>query len=208
MNCQKYPTSPKYLTPRPKFWSISLYDQLFSRYEVLENRKFTEWSQTDLELLMVKNILYTLKVLIYTKVSTSSWGRNFGPFHSTSSHFRDTGCWKSEMHSMILHWPWTLNDQKYSAYTTKVLTSEGQIFICFTLWAAIFEIRRGWRNWKCSQWPQNDFEHLTLTSTLYALATYPWDPNFGPFCSTSCFQDIRLSQEAQGPWRSAWSLAS
>ncbi len=38
------PASP----PRDKFSSVSLYNQPFSRYKVVENRKCTEWPQTDL----------------------------------------------------------------------------------------------------------------------------------------------------------------
>ncbi len=37
--CQKYPVYIKYLPPRYKFLSVSLYDQLFSRYKVVENQQ-------------------------------------------------------------------------------------------------------------------------------------------------------------------------
>ena len=40
--------------------------------------------------------------------------------------------------------------------------------------------------------PQNDLKHLNVKSTLYALNTHPWGPNFSPFHSTtSSFQDVR-----------------
>ena len=42
---QKYSIYTKYLLLRPKFWSVSLYDLLFPRYnmyKVGENRKCTE----------------------------------------------------------------------------------------------------------------------------------------------------------------------
>ncbi len=57
LNSQKYPVYIKYLPPRFKFLSLSLYDQLFSRYKVVKNRKIrkcTDWSQTDLEYLTIK----------------------------------------------------------------------------------------------------------------------------------------------------------
>ncbi len=68
LNSQKYSMYTKYLPLRPKFWSVSLYDQLFLRhnmYKIGENRKSTEWLQTDLEHLTVKRTLY-----IYTKYLT------------------------------------------------------------------------------------------------------------------------------------------
>ncbi len=37
------------LTLRLKFWSISLYDQLFLRYKIEENRKCTKLSKTEPE---------------------------------------------------------------------------------------------------------------------------------------------------------------
>ncbi len=40
---QKYPVYTKHLPSTPKnFWSISLYDETFSRYKVVENRKCTK----------------------------------------------------------------------------------------------------------------------------------------------------------------------
>ena len=48
------------LIPEPKFHSDSLYDQPFSRYKIVENRKCTEWPQNNLKFLTVKSTLYTL----------------------------------------------------------------------------------------------------------------------------------------------------
>ncbi len=46
-----------------------------------------------------------------------------------------------------------------------------------------------------SKRPSTEFKHLTVKSTLYALHTPGWGPNFGPFYSTtSRFQDTRLSE--------------
>ena len=38
-------------------------------------------------------------------------------------------------------------------------------------------------NRKCTESPQTELEHLTVESIPYTLNTYPWGPNFGPFCS-------------------------
>ena len=53
-NCKKYPVYSKYLLPRPKFWSVSLYGYMFLRHKIIENPKCTDWAQTDLEYLTVK----------------------------------------------------------------------------------------------------------------------------------------------------------
>ncbi len=52
---------------------------------------------------------------------------------------------------------------------------------------------------------QTDLEHLTVKTTLYTLKTYPWGPNFRPFCSTANrFRDTRSPnvENAQSiyPW--------
>ncbi len=59
--CDKYPVHTEYLPPKPKFSSVLLYDQPFSRYKVVENWKCTEWPQIDIEHVTVKNTLYTPK---------------------------------------------------------------------------------------------------------------------------------------------------
>ncbi len=57
LNNQKYPL---YLPPRPKFWSVSLYDQPYS-YKIVENRNFTEWLQYPVKL------KYSLEVKILVR---------------------------------------------------------------------------------------------------------------------------------------------
>ena len=64
----------KYLPLRPKFWSVLLYDQRFSRYKVDETRKCTEWLQTKLEHLTAKTTLHKKKWIL------SRRSLNFGPF--------------------------------------------------------------------------------------------------------------------------------
>ncbi len=62
-------------------------------------------------------------------------------------------------------------------------------------------------NRKCTEWSQNNLKHLIDKSTLHTLNIHQRDPNFTLSRSkTSCIRDTRLSrQEAQGPWRSAWT---
>ncbi len=75
-------------------------------HKIAENRKCTEWPQTELEHLTVKSSVYTL--------NTYPRGPNFAPFRST---IKIQGCRKSETHRMTPTWTWTLNSQKYSVYT-------------------------------------------------------------------------------------------
>ena len=55
--------------------------QMYNMYKVGENRKCTEWPQTELEHLTVKSTLHTL--------NTYPWGPKFGPFHSKTNGFQD-----------------------------------------------------------------------------------------------------------------------
>ena len=68
-NGQKYPTCTKYLPPRPKVWSVSLYNQPFSRYKIVENRKCTEGPENYLEHLAVKSTLQTPDIQILVRLS-------------------------------------------------------------------------------------------------------------------------------------------
>ena len=133
-----------------------------------ENRKWTEWSQTELEHLTVKITLY---------LNTYPWGPNFGPFHSTISHFRDT-CTRSAKIGNAPNDP-TLNlntnSQRYYIYSRYTLNTYpwGPNFGPFNSTISRF---RG----KCTEGPQTELEYLAVKSTLYTLSTYPWGPNFGP----------------------------
>ncbi len=66
----------------PKFHSVSLYDQPFSRYRPFWN-KCTEWPQNDLNPYKFKCTQY-----IY---NYCTWVPIFTPFRSMTSPFRDTG---------------------------------------------------------------------------------------------------------------------
>ena len=89
-------------------------------------------------------------------------------------------------------WPQTKLERltvKKVLYIHYILTPDAQILVRFVLWPAVFKIQ-GYKNWKCTEWSQIELEHLTVKSTLHILNTYPWDPNFGQFCSTiSRFRD-------------------
>ncbi len=51
---------------------------------------------------------------------------------------------------------------------------------------------KGDKYWKCTEWSQNDLEHLTVKRSLYTLSTHPRGSHFGPVRSvTICFQDTR-----------------
>ncbi len=82
---QKHPVYANFVAPRPKFWSVLPYNQPFSRYKVVENRKnwkCTKRPQNDLEHLMVKGTLHTVMYLTLRP--------KFGEFHSMTSHYWNT----------------------------------------------------------------------------------------------------------------------
>ena len=63
-------------------------NQPFRKYKVIENRKWTELPQTDLEQLTVKSILYTPEAQIFIR------------FALQLDFFETQGCAKLEMHRM------------------------------------------------------------------------------------------------------------
>ena len=107
LNCRKYPV---YSPPRPKFHSVSLHDQPFSRCKVVENRKCTKWPPNDLNHLTIKSTLYTLNRNPEAHISLS--------FAPRPAVFEIQGCGKSEMHRMTPEWlNHLLKCQKYPVYT-------------------------------------------------------------------------------------------
>ncbi len=142
----------------------------YSRYKVVENWKCTQWRQDDLNHLRVKTTLYTLET------------HHRGPISLRCTLwppiFEIQGCWKLEMYRMTSEWPLPLN----CLYTLNT-HPDAQISIRFALRQAIFEIQVV-KNRKCTEWPQNDLNHIPDKSYLYTLNTYPRGPNFTPFCST------------------------
>ena len=94
--------TPNTYHPSPKFSSVSLYNQPFSRYKIVENRKCTEWPQNELETWAVKSTLYAL--------NTYPWGPNFTPFHSTVAPFWvNRSFWFSYM---LRWWTWTFQTKQ------------------------------------------------------------------------------------------------
>ncbi len=171
-----------------KFWSILLHDDWYSRYKVARNsemhRMTPKWTWT----------LNSPKNSIYTKYLP------LGPFHSTISRSRDTTCTrlaKSKMHRMTPNWIWTFNGQKYSIYTKNL--PPGPNFGPFRSTTAVPRYKAV-KNWKCTEPPQTELEHLTAKSTLYTLNAYPWGPNLGLFRSTNTrFRDTRSSKIGNAP---------
>ncbi len=132
----------KGLPLRLKFWSISLYNHCFSRYKVIKNWKFTELPQTELDHL-------TVKVLYIHSINTYPGGRNFGPFCSMTSRFRDTRLLKI---GYALNDPTELehlNHQKYPAYTKDL--PQRTKFWSILLYNQRFSKYKVDKNWKCTK---------------------------------------------------------
>ncbi len=89
----KCPAHTRCLPSRPTFWSVSFYNQPFSRYiytKLLQkkNRKYTEWLQSDIEDIMVKGAMYT--------ISTCHRAQILAPFALHPAVFEIQSCRKSE----------------------------------------------------------------------------------------------------------------
>ena len=112
-NSLKHSTSQvytEYASLWPKFNFVSLYDQPYSRYKIVENWKCTQWPQSGIKHLTVESTLYT--------PNTHPWGHKFTPFCSTTRHFWDTrlskignapndtrmtlGTWLTKMHWLLI----------------------------------------------------------------------------------------------------------
>ena len=155
-----------------------------------ENRKCTEWPQTELEHLRVKGTINTypkdqslvhFAVCLAVSESRSSkiWntctpnskntlytlkcylrGPNFGQFRSTTSRFWDTMSTKITDAPNDPNLTWTHNSQKYPVYT-KYLPLRQKIW-SLTLYDQPFPRYKDVKNRKCTTWPQNELEHLTV----------------------------------------------
>ena len=74
---------------------------------------------------------------------------------------------------MTSDWLWNLNSQKCPIYNKYV--PPRNIFGSVLLYDKPFSRYEGskiGKNQKCTDWSQNDPEHLTVKSTLHALSTY------------------------------------
>ncbi len=145
------------LTPEAQ---ISLCDQPFSRYKLVEKWKPTEWPQDNLKHLNDKSLA---SYPVHTEYSASS--PNFTQFHSTTSRFRDTRLAKISN---------ARNDPRMTLTTQlskiprlhRILTPEDQISLRFAQWQVIFSRYRLVENRKCTECPQNDLNQFTVKSTL------------------------------------------
>ncbi len=150
LNCQNILYTLNYLRLRRKFSSVSLYNHSFWRFKVVENRKCTEWPQTDLEhlkKLAVESILYTLNA--YPRGSNF---HGFGPITRTNL-FRDIRLRKigNELHDLTT----TLNtylSNVYPVYTEFLL--QGPKFSFVSLYNEPFWRYKVVENRKCTEWPQ------------------------------------------------------
>ncbi len=146
LNSQKYFIYTNYLLLRSKFCSVSLYDLPFPRYnmyKVGENRKCTEWPQTEFEDLTVKNTLYALNTYPEAQILV-----NFALWLAISEIQHVHGRRKSQMHQMTPIWTWKLNRQKYSICTKYLITSEAQILVRFAIRLAVSKIQHLQSQWK------------------------------------------------------------
>ncbi len=129
---QKYPVYTEYSPPRPKFHSVSFYDQALLRYKLVKNWQCTEWPQKDLDMLSVKSNLPTQNI--------RPRGPNFTTFHSTVSRFSR---YKVVENRKCTEWPritWTTQVSKGPCIHW-IPTPEAQISHHFALRRAVFEIQ-------------------------------------------------------------------
>ena len=74
----------------------------------------------------------------------------------------------------------TLNSQKYFIYT-RYLPPGTQILVSFALQLQGRQKYKVVKNWKSTERPQTELEHLTVKSILYTLRICLWGPNSGQF---------------------------
>ncbi len=89
------------------------------------------------------------------------------------------------------NWPWTLNNNKYSAGTKDLPLRWNFGPFCST--TTSFRDMRSPETRKCTEWPETELGHLTVKSTLYTLITYHWGSNF----LFRCALRLALSEKLQ-----------
>ncbi len=93
LNSQKYSIYTKYLPLKSKFFSVLLlFSRFWDTYKVAENRKCTQWPQTELEHLTVKSL--------YIHYMPIPEAQILARFALRSAFFMIQGRQKSEMHWM------------------------------------------------------------------------------------------------------------
>ncbi len=95
----------------PEFRSVSMYNHPFARYLVVKTRKCTEWSQDDLQYLLItsKSTLYILSS--YTRST------NFSMFSSTTNRFQET------RFSKLGYTGWPQHDIKHLLTVKRILST-------------------------------------------------------------------------------------
>ena len=74
-----------------------------------------------------------------------------------------------------------------------LLVSSSNNFHCVLLYAQPLSRYKAIGNRKCTEWPQTDLEHSSVTDILFTLSAYPQGPKFCLFSyTTSCLQDTSL----------------
>ena len=79
---------------------------------------------------------------------------------------------------MTSEWSWKLNYQKYPVYSGYCAPEVH--FLSVSLYDHTFSGYKVIENWKSTEWPQSDIEHLTVKRSLYTLNTYLWGSRFTP----------------------------
>ncbi len=133
-----------------KFQSVSLYSQLFWSYRRFLKNKCSEWPKWPWTL---QGQMYPIYVLLVSMspLHQSSQVPNLSLFHSAASRFGITDHFETS----------APNDPKTTLNTTSRFQD-----------SRLSKIGNQ-KNWKCTEWPQNNLKHLTVKSTLYTLSAYP-----------------------------------
>ena len=156
-------------TPRPKFSSVSLYDNF---------RKRTEWPQMTLTCSRSK-IPTCMTCMLHTP-----WMPNFHLFRSTMSCFRVT----AQFWEKCTEWPQMILTCSRSKIPTWMLhTALSPRFSSVSLYGEPFS-SSGPIFRKVHWMTQNDLDIIFKVKGTYGYYMHHWGPNFCPFrCTMSCF---------------------
>ncbi len=108
LNRDKYSVCMKDLPLRLKSWSVSLYDDWFSRYKIHLQTETEQLLVCESHFTYAKSTLHTLNTPEAQILVSFALRLTISEIH---------GSQKSEMYWMTPNWTWTLNSQKYSIYT-------------------------------------------------------------------------------------------
>ena len=108
------------------------------------------------------------------------------------------------MHQTTLNWPWTLNNDKYSAVTKDLpLRLKFWSILLYNHWFSRHKVaRKSEIHWVTPNWT------WTLNSQEYSIYTWysPLRPNFGPFRSmishfrnTTCITSVKIGNATNDP---------